>query len=158
MLRFPDGNHKRSLFLRQTSIPTPSRLRKNQRPSYSSTVMWDKIVIVIIFIKGRVPACYRWLWVLVHSVSYRQQRASRFSMRAYARPSVSRKVTFLVLWIIHSQEIHTVHFWPSSVLMTALGICAWFWHGWVLQNTVSFSKMLFRFIHAGFHSDLAAKT
>lgn len=121
-------------------------------------MMWDKIVIVMIFMKGRVPACYRRLRVLAHPVSNRQQRVSRFSRRAYAWPSVSRKVTFLVLWIIHSREIRTVHFWPSPVLTTALGIGACFWHGWVLQNTVSFSKMLFRFIHVGFHSDLAAET
>ncbi len=120
--------------------------------------MWDTIVIVMIFMKGRVLACYRRLWVLVHSVSNRQQRVSRFSRRAYAWPSVSRKVTFLVLWIIHSREIRTVHFWPSTVLTTALGIDACFWHGWVLQNTVSFSKMLFIFKHVGFHSHLAAET
>lgn len=74
--------------------------------SYSSTVIRDEIVICMIFIKGLLSACHRHVnkrsRVQSSSGAFRpashlarKQRVSRFFRRAYARPSVSCKVTFL---------------------------------------------------------------
>lgn len=76
MLRFPVGNHKKiPVFRTEQTFWLHLDLGK-LNDSCPSTMMWDKIVIVVIFIKGRVPACYRHInrrWVLASKVSYGQR-------------------------------------------------------------------------------------